>query len=71
MPKLPFVKKLFVAALASGIVLGAAELALDPVRPGFSKGFPSEEEIDALYRDVYLDAHRRFVDAQPPMRELL
>ena len=49
----------------------AAELALDPVQPGFSKGFPSPAEIDALYREIYLDTHRRHVEARPAMSALL
>ncbi len=49
----------------------AAELALDPVRPGFASRFMSPEEIDALYREVYVDVHTRYVHAQPPMESLL
>ncbi len=51
--------------------LRAAELSLEPVCPGFGQGFPSPEEIDALYREVYTDVHRRHVEAQPSMRALL
>jgi O-acetylhomoserine (thiol)-lyase len=49
----------------------AAELALDPIRPGFSAGFPSPDEIDALWREVYTGTHRRHAEAQPAMRALL
>jgi O-acetylhomoserine (thiol)-lyase len=49
----------------------AAELALDPIRPGFSAGFPSPDEIDALWREVYTGTHRRHAEAQPGMRALL
>jgi O-acetylhomoserine/O-acetylserine sulfhydrylase-like pyridoxal-dependent enzyme len=49
----------------------AAELALDPVRPGFSSRFPAPEEVDALYRSIYLDTHERWLRAQPTMAELL
>jgi cystathionine beta-lyase/cystathionine gamma-synthase len=49
----------------------ASELALDPVSPGFSKRFPAPEEVDALYREIYLDTHERYVRAQPTMTELL
>ncbi len=49
----------------------AAELALDPVSPGFSKRFSAPDEIDALYRAIYLDTHERYVRAQPAMAELL
>jgi O-acetylhomoserine (thiol)-lyase len=48
----------------------AAELALDPVRPGFSARFPRAEEIDALYREIYLDTHRRYVESRPNMAAL-
>jgi O-acetylhomoserine/O-acetylserine sulfhydrylase-like pyridoxal-dependent enzyme len=49
----------------------AAQLALDPVHPGFSDGFPAPEAIDALYREVYLDVHRRYVESRPRLRDLL
>ncbi len=49
----------------------ASELALDPAQPGFSAAFPSPDEIDALYREIYLDTHRRHVEALPKMAELL
>jgi cystathionine beta-lyase/cystathionine gamma-synthase len=50
--------------------LRAAELALDPARPGFSSRFMSFDEIDALYRSVYQDVHTRHVNEQPSMAEL-
>jgi O-acetylhomoserine/O-acetylserine sulfhydrylase-like pyridoxal-dependent enzyme len=49
----------------------AAELALDPVSPGFSKRFPAPADVDALYRSTYLDVHERWVRSQPSMAELL
>lgn len=49
----------------------AAELALDPVDPGFSGRFMEPAKIDALYRRIYTDAHARYVDSQPPMTTLL
>ena len=49
----------------------AAELALDPVRPGFSARLPAPDEVDALYRAIYLETHERWVRAQPTMAELL
>jgi O-acetylhomoserine/O-acetylserine sulfhydrylase-like pyridoxal-dependent enzyme len=49
----------------------AAALAIDPVRPGFSAAFPRPDAVDALYRDVYLDVHRRFIESRPPMSQLL
>jgi O-acetylhomoserine/O-acetylserine sulfhydrylase-like pyridoxal-dependent enzyme len=52
-------------------LIHAAELAIDPVRPGFSAGFPRPDAVDALYREVYVDVHRRFVESRPPMSQLL
>ncbi len=49
----------------------AAELALDPIRPGFSASFPSADEIDALWRETYTETHRRHAEAQPGMRTLM
>lgn len=49
----------------------ASELALDPVRPGFSSRFMEPDEIDALYREVYVEVHSRYVHAQPDMESLL
>lgn len=49
----------------------AAELALDPIRPGFSASFPSAAEIDALWRETYTATHRRHAEAQPGMIELM
>jgi O-acetylhomoserine (thiol)-lyase len=40
----------------------AARLAIDPVLPGFSGQFPSQEARQTLVRRVYLDAHTRFID---------
>ena len=49
----------------------ASELALEPVRPGFVARFMSSDEIDALYREVYVDVHTRYIHAQPDMQSLL
>jgi O-acetylhomoserine/O-acetylserine sulfhydrylase-like pyridoxal-dependent enzyme len=57
-------------ALLAHFIL-AARSTLDQARPGFSEGFPDAEAIDALYREVYLDVHRRYLDAQPSMAMLL
>jgi O-acetylhomoserine/O-acetylserine sulfhydrylase-like pyridoxal-dependent enzyme len=48
-----------------------AELALDPLYPGFSQGFQAPDEIDALYEAVYLDVHSRYIQAKPSMRSLM
>ncbi len=51
-------------------LLRAAELTIEPAVPGFCAGFPAVEEIDRLYRSIYLDYHRKFIDAQPDFAEL-
>lgn len=40
----------------------AAQLAIDPVVPGFSSQFPSMEARQTLLRRVYLEAHTRFIE---------
>jgi O-acetylhomoserine/O-acetylserine sulfhydrylase-like pyridoxal-dependent enzyme len=49
----------------------AAQLALDPIRPGFSAAFPKPDEIDAFWRETYTATHRRYAEAQPGMAALL
>lgn len=49
----------------------AAEMTIDVVHPGFSGLFPSSDEIDRLYREIYMDVHQRFVDDLPGYAELL
>ncbi|MBW2413894.1 MAG: PLP-dependent transferase [Deltaproteobacteria bacterium] len=52
-------------------LLRAAELVLDPVRPGFSTRFMDAASVDALYRDVYADVHRRWAESRPTLDEML
>ncbi len=52
-------------------LIKAAQLALEPVCPGFCKKFPSAAKIDAIYRKHDAEVHKRFVEAQAPMSELL
>lgn len=42
-----------------------AQLTVDPFVPGFSEGFPTGDQLDALYRDTYKDVHNRFIESQP------
>ena len=42
----------------------AARLAIDPVVPGFSQQFLTAESADKLVREVYLDVHRRYIEAK-------
>jgi cystathionine beta-lyase/cystathionine gamma-synthase len=51
--------------------VNAARLAIDPDVPGFSDGFMDAGEIDALVRNVYLDAHTWYVDSLDPAASLL
>jgi O-acetylhomoserine/O-acetylserine sulfhydrylase-like pyridoxal-dependent enzyme len=48
----------------------AAEVTIDPAVPGFSAGFPDQDEIDRVYRETYLEVHRRFIEAQPDLLSL-
>jgi cystathionine beta-lyase/cystathionine gamma-synthase len=52
-------------------VIRAAELALDPVLPGFSKGFMPAAEMDRLYIETYAAIHRRYAESRPMMADLL
>ena len=49
----------------------AAESTLDQDSPGFSTRFPQAAAIDAMYRKHYMDVHRRYIEGQPEMAELL
>ena len=51
-------------------MLRAAQLCIEPFCPGFCNGFPGAEEIDHLYRGIYLEWHRRFIEAQPDFTTL-
>jgi O-acetylhomoserine (thiol)-lyase len=48
----------------------AAELVIDPVRPGFSQRLAGGAEVDRLFREAYLAAHSRWLDEQPTMESL-
>jgi len=48
----------------------AAELTLDDVCEGFSAVFPAAGEIDRIYRETYVDIHRRFVESAPDYEQL-
>ncbi len=49
----------------------AAELALEPECPGFSRHFGQPHEIDALYESIYVDVHRRYAASRPRMQQML
>jgi len=52
-------------------LMRAAELAIEPDCPGFVRHFPSGRDIDQLYRDTYVDVHRRYADSRPAMQQML
>ena len=49
----------------------AAELAFAEAAPGFAEGFMAPAAVDRLYAETYVDVHRRYVESQPKMAELL
>jgi len=48
-----------------------AELVIDPSLPGFSEKFMNNEDMDVLYKKIYLDVHTRWIDAQPKTEEMV
>jgi O-acetylhomoserine/O-acetylserine sulfhydrylase-like pyridoxal-dependent enzyme len=52
-------------------LMQAAELALEPECPGFTRHFGQPHEIDALYESTYVDVHRRYAASRPRMRQML
>ena len=52
-------------------LMRAAELALEPVAPGFIGHFPAPEVIDRLYEETYVDVHRRYAASRPGMARLM
>jgi cystathionine beta-lyase/cystathionine gamma-synthase len=52
-------------------LMQAAELALEPECPGFSRHFGQPQAIDALYESIYVDVHRRYAASRPRMQQML
>lgn len=48
----------------------SASVTIDPAHPGFSDGFMSGKDMDKLYKDIYMDVHKRFIDSTPGFAEL-
>jgi len=48
----------------------AAKISIEQEYAGFSAGFPAADEIDQLYRETYIDVHRRFVFSRPDYNAL-
>ena len=51
--------------------INVAKLVFDPVWPGFSKKFMKADEIDRMYKKVYLDVHSRFIKSKPTMAAMM
>ncbi len=49
----------------------AAEVAIDPVLPGFSAGFPAADVVDRLFKEVTMDVHSRHLQALPGYASML
>lgn len=45
-------------------VVAAAKATIDPEIPGFSSGFPDQDELAALIRDCYLRCHANYIEDQ-------
>jgi len=52
-------------------VINCARLHLDPVSPGFSEGFISPEDADALFTRFYMQSHQKVMEAQPKIADYL
>ncbi|MDW8365456.1 MAG: PLP-dependent transferase [Abditibacteriales bacterium] len=51
-------------------LIHTARFTIDPYVPGFSPAFMSAAAVDALVKECYLDAHRRYIEAKPSLRKL-
>jgi cystathionine beta-lyase/cystathionine gamma-synthase len=51
--------------------LRAAELAIEPARPGFMRLFPRLDAIDRLYERAYLAVHHRYIRSKLTMAALV
>ncbi|WP_323845445.1 trans-sulfuration enzyme family protein [Microbulbifer magnicolonia] len=51
--------------------ISCARLHLDPVRSGFSDGFMTGKEADALFARFYLESHKKVAEAFPPVADYL
>jgi len=45
-------------------LVAAAESAIDPVIPGFSKEFAGAEKVKAIIREKYLTTHTKYVESR-------
>ena len=52
-------------------IMKAAELAFDPVSPGFSEKFMKAEDVDEMFETIYVETHRGFARSRPRMAELM
>lgn len=56
--------------LIAGLVT-SARIHIEPLQPGFTKGFMSPEEVDRLVEEVTIDIYQRTLREQPKMADLL
>ena len=52
-------------------LIKASTIALEPDNPGFVAAFPAADEIDLLYRETYIDIHRRYIELQADFEVLM
>ncbi len=46
-------------------LIATARLAIDPDVPGFSKRWMNNTQATALIREIYIDVHKRYIEAKP------
>ncbi|KZX62456.1 hypothetical protein A3712_22175 [Vibrio sp. HI00D65] len=51
-------------------IIEAAKLSIDRKHFDFSSSFPSNEHIDEIYMQTYMDVHQRFVKSLPKFSQL-
>jgi O-acetylhomoserine/O-acetylserine sulfhydrylase-like pyridoxal-dependent enzyme len=49
-------------------LIQTAKFTIDPDVPGFSDKFPDREKSAAMIREIYLDVHKRFIEARTTSR---
>jgi O-acetylhomoserine/O-acetylserine sulfhydrylase-like pyridoxal-dependent enzyme len=48
-------------------LIAAAQAAINPDVPNFSAGFMPLADAERMFKDVYLDAHRRYIESRRPI----
>jgi O-acetylhomoserine (thiol)-lyase len=52
-------------------LIKASSIALERDNPGFVAAFPALGEIDRIYKETYVDIHRRYIESQPGFEVLM